>query len=644
MFCENCGTQLKDDDVFCTKCGKRVVAEAGVEDTASEKAEAEAAAQEVQTTAEIPEEKAEEKPAEKSVEKAEEKPVEKAEEKPAEKPVEKVEKKSAESAEADKGDDKGFFGKLMGKKAVLIPVAVILVVFLLVFFNFTSLANFALKTVLSPEKYYSHVEKAQIEELSSSVADIYDNVFLDNANVFDTSVDAGVYVELGDDAKELIADYFDFDDTDWLNKVGLELNVASKDDIFSGKVAALLGKEQLISGAAVFDAVDGTVFLQIPELTEKYLGYYLEDSDYAYYYDPDEYTEVKEQYKELYKAFPDKKVIEKLTKKYLTIAVENIDSVKKKKDTLEVEKIEQNCTVLRVRLNQTDMLNIMEAICEEAKDDKELLDVLSSIVSLSSNYDVDADDIKEELIDEIEDMLDDIDDSRAYANSKQEVIMNVWVNGKGEVVGRDISFGSDYDKAEVKFYMPQKGKKYAMEMIYESDYDNFKITGTGKKTSSKLDGDFKVNVSGIKLAEISVKDCNIDEAKKGYLKGKFNIKPAKSLWNELGIGGASMLLSGYSLNIEADMGAKKSELSMALEDDGKVFAKLTASTSIGSGKKESVSESKAIMVENSSDLLDWVDEIDFDKFIKKINKTKLPVEFIEAIEDYCDYVENMPMF
>lgn len=642
MFCENCGTQLNDDDVFCTKCGKRVVAEADVEDTASEKEEA--AAQAVQTTAEataeIPEEKAEEKP----VETSEEKPVETPEEKPAEKPVEKAEEKPVEAAEADKEDDKGFFGKLMEKKAVLIPAAVILVVFLLVFLNFTSLANFALKTVLSPEKYYSHVEKAQIEEISSSVADIYDNAFLDNANIFDTSVDADVYVELGDDAKELIADYFDFDDTDWLNKVGLELNLASKDDVFSGKAAALLGKNQLISGAAVFDAVDGTVFLQVPELTEKYLGYYLEDSDYAYYYDPDEYTELKERYKELSKTFPDKKVIEKLTKRYLTIAVDNIDSVKKKKDTLEVEKIEQNCTVLRVRLNQTDMLNIMEAICEEAKDDKELLEVLSTVVSLSSYYEVDADEIQEEIIDEIEDMLDDIEDSRAYANSNQEVIMNVWVNGKGEVVGRDISYGSDYDKTEVKYYMPQKGKKYAMEMIYESDYDNFKITGTGKKTSSKLDGDFKVNVSGIKLAEISVKDYNIDEAKKGYLKGKFNIKPSRSVWNELGIGSASMLLSGYSLDIEADMGAKKSELSMALEDDGKVFAKLTASTSIGSGKKENVSESKAIMVENTSDLMDWIDEIDFGKFIKNINKTKLPVEFIEAIEDYCDYVENMPMF
>lgn len=633
MFCENCGTQLNDDDLFCTKCGKRVVVEESVE-------------KKEEKPVEQPAEEKEERPVEQPAEEKEEKPVEQPAETTADSVKESVEEKASEKTEAEpKVFLNGLVDKLLQKKVILIPAAAILVVVLLLVFHFSSVANFALKTVLSPEKYYSHVEKAEIKELSSMVANLYDNVFLSNANVFDTSVDAGVYLELGEDAKELISDYIDVDDTDWLDSIGLELKAASKDDVISGKAAALLGKNQIISGSAVFNAVDGTVFMQIPELTEKYLGVELEDFHFGFYsYDPDDYVEIKDQYQTMYKAFPDKKVIEKLTERYLTVVVDNIDSVKKKKDTLEVNKIEQNCTVLRVRLNQTDLLNIMEAVCEEAMEDKELLEVVSSIVSVASDGAWDADDVEEEFLDEIEDMLEDIENSRKYSNSGQEVIMNVWVNGKGEIVGRDISFGSDYDKTEVKYYLPQKGKNFALELFVQSYYDNFELTGSGKKSSSKLDGEFKVEVSDVKLAEIEVEDYNIDEAKKGYLQGKFNVKPSKNVWNELGLGSASMLLSGYSLGIEADMGAKKSKLALIVEDDGEVFAKITASATVGSGKKETVAANKAIMIEEQSDIMDWVDEIDFSGFIKKINKTKLPVELIETIEDYCDYVENMPMF
>lgn len=239
MFCENCGTQLNDDDLFCTKCGKRVVVEESVE-------------KKEEKPVEQPAEEKEERPVEQPAEEKEEKPVEQPAETTADSVKESVEEKASEKTEAEpKVFLNGLVDKLLQKKVILIPAAAILVVVLLLVFHFSSVANFALKTVLSPEKYYSHVEKAEIKELSSMVANLYDNVFLSNANVFDTSVDAGVYLELGEDAKELISDYIDVDDTDWLDSIGLELKAASKDDVISGKAAALLGKNQIISGLSL---------------------------------------------------------------------------------------------------------------------------------------------------------------------------------------------------------------------------------------------------------------------------------------------------------------------------------------------------------------------------------------------------------
>ena len=681
MFCENCGNQLDDNDLFCTKCGHRVaeitapkqeaepvkesVAVVEVSDPQAEEPKVEVAeveepkvevAQAEEPTVEVPqveEPKVEvakvEEPkvevAQVEVPQVEEPKVEvakveepKVEVAQVEAPQVEAPKAEAPQTEAPQTEPKA--EEKAPKKFPIVPMAIIgalAVIILLVAANFTKLTNFVVRTVSSPEKYYQHVEQKEMKEAASILADIYQNAFLSNAKLNDISSDVELSVELGEDAQEMLADAMYVDDADWLSKMSMSAGASIKDLVVSGEASFTLGKDKLVSGAAVIDFDKAEAYLQVPELTSQYLGVSLEEVLGYSYMDADELADIFKSYEELYKAYPDKKTVEKLANRYMGIIIKNIDSVRKSSDTLEVGDIEQKCTVLRVRLTQKSIYRIMEAVCEEALEDKELLEVITTFAAAAGGEDMDADDVEEAFLEGIENYLEYIDRMKERA-SDSEMVMNVWVNSKGEVVGRDITMN---DNEKFVYYMPQKGKKYELELAYTDGWNQMELTGIGKKSSTSLDGEFELAISGVDIVDITVDNYNIKKAKQGFVNGKFTVKPSKALLKEMDLGMYSSIISKYAVTIDMSGSKNNVKYDVALVDDDEIFGKVVLSAKTGAGKKSSVSKSKVTMVEDEEDLVEWVEEIDFEKLIKKLDKTDIPVEWIEDLEDACDDLEDM---
>ncbi len=609
MFCSNCGTQLNEGDLFCVKCGKRVEVRAAAESTAPEATATEAVAE--ATAAETAASRTEAAPEVKAA------------------PEEaRAKKAKAKKAKAKKG----------GMWKILIPVAAVAAVGALVALNFGKVSNFVEKTILPAEKYYSKVEEAEVKELASLIADSYENSFKGNGSLTDTGIDAGITLELGESARALIGNYAYMDDTDWLKKIGLNLNVAVKDDVISGTLGALLGDDQLLSATALMDMGSKTVFLQIPELTKKYLGVDLYDTDLGYYLDSVDYSEIMGLYEDLYKELPDKDVVEDLIGRYLATAVSGFDNVKKSSDVLEVGDVEQKCTVLKVKITQKDAINALEAVLKEAKDDKVLVDLICDLASaVPGGYGIDPDDIEDEFEEGIEDLLDELKDAKKYADTSAKIVMQVWIDSDGNVVGRDLTV----EDAEVRYYMPQKGDDFAMELSFTDGYDTILLTGEGKKTASALNGEFVAEYSDRQLFTVTVQDYSIENAKQGYLNGKFSVKLSEEMWDEMDLGVPSSMLTNFELVIKLNTDEKSSAVAISVEDGNEVFAKLTVSTSASAAKDESGAALDAIMMVDEEDLIDWLGTVDFDGFIKHMEETNLPDEFVDMIAAYCHDLEEV---
>ena len=630
MICKNCGSTVEDGVKFCTKCGERMdeVTEAVQETAEAVQETAEAAQETVEATqeaaAEVKEEAADVK--EKVADVAED-------------VKETVANVTNEVKDAVEGAAEKV--KKMPKKSLII-VAAIALVLIVVLANFKSVTNSVNKLVSSPEKYYASVEKNQIKELAGSFADTYDNTVLENLDINNYSVDYGIEVELSEEARELIEGALNVDETDAFKKMAADFFLSIKGDVISAEGSATLGKNKLISANAVVDMAKGEAYAQIPELSSKYIGVSLEEyaEDFS-----EQYALVMEQSENLTAAFPKAKTVEKLINRYLAIAVENVDSVKEDKGTIKVGDIEQKCTTIRVRIKEEDAYNIAKAILEEAKDDKELHNLIADFAVAAAEIEeeeMDKDEVIDMFVEEIENALDELEEIEEF-DSEEELVMNVWVDNKGEVIGREIKLN---DESFFSYKTAQKGNKFEFKavLVTDPDYEEEIIfEGTGKKNSSTLNGEFVLKMKEedktSKFLEVKVDDYKIKKAKEGFIDGSFTFSISEEFLREANAGMAAAIISDYELKFDIKSGKKDAMVAVSILDNEEMFAKLTVDAKIGSGKSAKLPN--GILVEDEEDIKEWAETINTEKFLKKIEKSGLPVEIVEEIEDACDMLDEM---
>lgn len=647
MVCKNCGNPLEDGVKFCTKCGQRVEVVAEVKEAATE-----AAAQVQETTAQVATE------AQQTVAEAQETVVgaqEGVQEKVAD-VAEEVKETVTEVAADVKEAVEGAKEKVKKfPKGLIIAIAAIAVVLVVVLANFKSVANTVNKMVSSEEKYYASIEKEEIKELVSSAANIYENTILEYSDYNNLSLDYGVEVELSEEASEMLAATIGTEDGKPFTKMAVDFFLSFKGDVLSAEAGATLGKTDLLSVKGVADLKKGEAYGIIDDLTSKYIGVSFEEYS-------EMITEAMAKGDEFIKLLPDKKTVESLLNRYMTIVVENIDGVSEKKDTVKVGDIEQKCTAIRVKIKEKDLKKIAIAVLEEAKDDKELISLVTDFAVLGAKMegeeDVDAKEFEEMFKEGIESALESAksaeDDSDEEEDSDEEksdeaIIMNVWVNGKGEVIGREFKMN---DETVFVYKMPEKGGKFAFKGVIYDGEDEYVLDGEGKKSSSSLTGDFAIKFKGEvydwetgdykektqKYVEIKVDKFDTKKIKEGYANGSFTFKLSDEFISEAGMGAAGVVIGNYEIKFDVKSNKDGGTAEIALMNKDDMFAKIILNAKIGSGKSASLP--KGILVEDEEDLIEWAKTLKFDKFIKKLEKAGLPVEIVEVIEEYCEEFED----
>ena len=474
--------------------------------------------------------------------------------------------------------------------------------------------------------------------MAASAADIYENSFLEYSDYNNLSVDYNVEVELSETAAEMVAAALETDDAKPFTKMAVDFFMSFKGDVISAEAVATLGKTQLISADGVADLKKGQAFGRVEELTSKYIGVSFEEYS-------EMITEGMKQGDEFIELLPNKKTVESLVKRYMTVVVENLDSVTEKKDTISVGDIEQKCTAIRVRIKQKDFNKIAVAVLEEAKDDKELIGLLADFAVASAKMEgdeeVDAKEIEEMIKAEIEAALESAEDAEVDPEDDEEMVMTVWVNGKGEVIGREIEID---DEPLFVYKMPEKGGKFALKASIIDGNDEVIFDGNGKKSSSSLSGEFALKMKedggkAVKFIEVDVDKFDTKKIKEGFLNGTFTLKLSDEFLKEAGAGMAGAMFGDYNIKCVFKSGKNNATVEIALMDKEDMFAKIMMDAKIGSGKSASLP--KGILVEDQEDIIEWAKTIKFDKFTKNLKKAGLPVEIVEEIEDAFENIEDM---
>lgn len=618
MFCEKCGNQLKENEKFCPKCGTPVkVPVNNISNNGASNNESTL--------------KPDLKKATDTVQKATSDAAEK-----------------AKNALGKLGGEGSPLNKFLNSKYKLPAIigAVVLLFLIILIANAARINNLIRKTFSSPESYYQYVEKKAMGESYSLGGELYDSLILESLNVYDKSVSSEISVELGKDGEELLelAGLAGVD-LSWLKSVQGEMNFSIKDNMLRMGIGASVNKDDIVSGNIIMDVENGEMFLQIPELTKTYMGIYMEDSLSSYDYRQfQEFQAQQEMSRDLVKALPSESQVEKLLKKYTTLALKSVDDVSMGSKTLKVDGIQQKYTELKVTFDSDTMQNMMESILEEMADDREIEKLIVNVVDAAGE---DGEEAYADFQDSIDDMLDDME---YYMGDSAKIVMKVYVDGKGEIKGRTIEW-QDYrdNKQSISILTPQKGNNVGFELSINADGEKLELSGSGKKSGNKVTGEYELKYDGISILDITTKKLNVADLKTGRLNGQIGIKISSKIGNLLNLGYSgyssygnyASMLTDLELIIDASSSKNSSKCKIKILYDDQDIATISASAKIGSASKISAPGSKdVIMVEDSDDALDWLEEIDWGKVLSRLEKTDLPSDILDVIEDLADALED----
>lgn len=617
MFCENCGSPLGESDKFCMKCGYRVP-------TAVEQSASNAPNAAEQSVPGVPSEEQAVPSEAGATEVLNQQMAPTAAEQSAPN-IPYVQAAVAEEAPRKKS----FFRRHLGW---VITVAVVAVGAVATVANASAINNFIHKTFSSPEKYYQYVEKKAMENKTESIAANYQNYLVSKVGKDNQGATASIELELTDEG------------SDWLSMAGLAGIDLS--DLRSGKITLDVDSQDGLTGLRLLAGLNGVdigalelimnmdtqyFYAGAPDFNETMLGI-----DYgAMGADEVDYEEQIEQMRALQEVLPSQKELEKMLNRYMDAMLGCVENVEKESETLEAEGVSQKCTALEVTIDSGLVEDMLKALYEEMEGDDELKKIFVDVAEVMEAEE-DGEDLYEEFLDGIKDELDDLE---YEMDDEAEIVMTVYVDGKGVVRGRKLEFDSDYDSVELSCIMPRSGSEFGYELSISAEGVTHTLAGSGKYSGNKIDGEFELKSSGARIVELTVKDFDTEKMRKGYPNGSITISPSKQIGALLvgalpdsGDYGMASILSKLQLTLDMETSETKENIVLSLLYDEEKMVSLTLTSE--SRKAKDVAEPTDVMeMEDEMDFAEWLEDFDWDELIDRLEDADLPSVLLDALKE-----------
>ena len=454
------------------------------------------------------------------------------------------------------------------------------------------ISSFALRSFAPPEKYYQHVEKQSIADLSDNAAEAYDTWVLANKDVDNMTSDGGLEIKLGSAGRDLLMGAVGptlqqlnpEEDLAWLQSLGIEGGRVTQGDLTSMQLRLSLNGTKLITLDLSADTANDKAYLSIPELKADYLEMPLSQlTDMAGGSGIMQFVGMagsllsadNKQAAESLRSMPDKATVAKLIDKYLNLILDCAEEVEKDTEDMSAGGITMEVTALEVTADGPTLAKALENVYTEMKKDKDIKEI---VVNTSKARGEDGNAAYEEFLKKLDEKLGDLD--RVKQGDGLE--MTVYTDASGEVVGREVRT-EDFTYS-LKF--PEQGDKFGLELILGEGSEGLQLKGKGTKSGDKLTGELDMESGGSYLGILALDGLDKEKMKKGIFTGAIEIRPSDALLNT-GSATASSLLRNLVLRIEMDTGRNKGSVSVNIISDGNLLLNLASRAESKSGGRVS---------------------------------------------------------
>lgn len=694
MFCWKCGNQLSDGARFCAKCGTPVRPVQPVEpEQSAQPIQPVESVQQVQLTKAVePEQQMppiqpveaelQEQPAQlveptqqaqptrpvEPMQQAQpaqlvesEQPTQPAQPMPSAQPVSTdTVKKAGKEKKPKKPKKKSGKAKIIIAAAVVVAVVVAAAVSIIA--NAEAVSNFVHKTFTSPEEYYQYIEKQSAQQLVSQTGAMYGGMVENMLKLYNGNFTGELSVSLSEGGQEYLALLkLAGIDLTWLQSAAIGVEYSASDSLMGWDTSLTLNEDAIVSANMLMDLDGQNMYLQVPELTQTYLGV---DMGLLFEYADASQIEMlrdqRELNSQLLKILPEQSVVETIAGRYMGIILENISEVSVGTKTVKAGGIEQKLTELEVTIDAGTVQEIAQDVLSAVQKDEELKKIYVDYAAFIAQYfgiNIDVDEEWDAVCDTINEELLELQD---LGDSDGEIIMKVYVNNKGEVKGRVFEWTrvtsgasgiSSMDSSGVtesfRMLTTEKGSSIGCEISIASGDESISLTGSGIKADRELSGDFKVKYNSASLADITVSGLELEKLRAGLLEGTFEVQPSSkiaALMNSYTIG--STMLDDLKLIVtfhQSVDGPSSVEMCIIYNEEELGTAAITAETAKGSVSVIPDGQS-VVMVTNQEDaesaIEAWMETIDWDAVILHLESTDLPDSVIQLLRSYAEVLKR----
>lgn len=498
--------------------------------------------------------------------------------------------------EYDHGNNGG--GKGSKKKGLILTMVIAIVAVLLIggitVFSVPTLRNNLYLTILSPKSYYIATEAKNVKKMAENIGDVYERrVKKLNSQKKGTKKNKA---EIKFDVSKELTGSLGVDEI-----FPVEFLVDGRNDFEKDRkqmeIECKLGKEKLIGVNMLMDLGKKEFYMQIPQLSSAYLHTSPQEAtkqDADTQQDVEKYQKVVTNY---LKDPTSTKVISNLVTRYGKIISETPEEVSiEKKAEYSVNNVKKNMTKVTVSVTASDVKELCDKIVEMARKDKELKKEMIRLgICKEDEY--------SKMIDKMEKILKESEEK-----DSGKLVMDVWVDSKGNTVGREI-YVLDGDKKNSGFcYFTDKqdGTDYLEISIYNvEDNEAFIIKGNGKEEESGYKGEAvlesKEGSSTQTQAKLSFDNVKAIDKKKSAYNGNFTLEVGS--------------FSDGKLQITLTGEEEKQNIKMEASVNGEKLGFMEMN--------QSVEECEAIVYPPKGTIFDMQKEEDMEKYMAEMDEAEL---------------------
>lgn len=532
------------------------------------------------------------------------------------------------------------------KTGLIIALSIIVVVAAIVFIFFDNIVNASRKIFMTDEEYYKYVEGQYIEKSIGLGLAIYDDYAKELFKADDKSVTYELRAGISKDFLEDLEKYALPRDAeaDWISSVGLKGKSNVKNHKAESNAALYLNDKEILSGEFKIDLEGEKMYATIPQLFDQYIGLDLDEADFP----TDEFIELMDFMPVMYDVCPDKAKLDKIASSYMEVILNELDDVSLKDTNIKAKGIKQNVTKAKVVLTRETAQNMILAVMDKFQEDEDLRELVIStfnkLAEADSDFlslvrirmdDVDIEDLYDKAVDQVSRETEYLRENVLTKTRKNgevveedAIVMEVYIDGKGEIVGREFRVDSQI----LSYVAPTDGSDLGFKAYYYNGRrEEFSFEGKGKKSGNKVEGDFELVVDGEHITDVEVKKFDLDAFWKGKLKS--DVVFANFLPDDITKDTYGKMFRNLSIELITNIDKNNFDIETKFQTNKNDLVEAKIDVDISSGSSVDVpSDSKTVFVEDERDLVDFFEDIDFDRFIEALEDAGVPEEYLDQLE------------